>query len=197
MLHFRWFTGIWIPLRDDWLIIPSKYLSLWRSTEDVLSWRRLQCNIFCFPRRLDDSFIMSLRQNCKISSWRRLKDVLQTTCWKQFLKKSWRRFGRSFGNMSWRHLQDFFTRSPGKRKNVSWRHLQDVLKKFWENFLKKSSRLLEHIVGRRLANMSWRRLEEQKNVTLKTSSRRFEDVLKNKISLLGYQWNRCSIQTRN
>ena len=178
MLHLRWFTGIWIPLRDDWLIIPSKYSSLWRRTEDVLSWRRLQCNIFCFPKRLDDSFIMSSRQNCKISSWRRLKDVLQTTCWKQFLKKSWRRLGRSFGNMSWRHLQDVFTRSFGKRKNVtlktSSRRLKEVLRKLFEEVFKTSRRHCWKTFGKHVLKTSWRTKKCYTEDIFKTFWRRLE-----------------------
>ena len=50
---------------------------------------------------------------------------------------------------------------------------------------------LEDVLGRRIANTSWRRLEDvfkrswkKKNVTLKTSSRCLEDVLENKKCLL-------------
>ena len=61
-----------------------------------------------------------------------------------------------------------------------------------EDVLKMSWRRLENILGRRIANTSWRRLQDDfkrswktKSVTLKTASRRLEDVLENKKCLVG------------
>ena len=77
---------------------------------------------------------------------------------------------------------------------TSWRHncktsCKHVLKKSW----KTSWRRLEEVLGRHIANTSWRRLQDvfktfwkTKSVTLKTSSRRLEDVLENKKCLLGH-----------
>ena len=84
---------------------PSKHSSWWRRFGgDVLktSWRRLQCNIFCLIRCLENV----LKTSCEVilkTSWKRLEDV----------------FGRRIANTSWRRL--------GRRKIVtlktSWRRL--------------------------------------------------------------------------
>ena len=85
---------------------------------------------------------------------------------------------------------------PRRLKEVlktSWRHncktsCKHVLKTSW----RRLARRLENILGRRIANKSWRCLEDvfkrswkTKGVTLKASSRRLEDVLENKKYLLG------------
>ena len=55
---------------------------------------------------------------------------------------------------------------------VFMKYLQEVLQDVFKTF----SRRLQDVFARRLAIMSWRRLGRQKNITLKTSWRRFEDV---------------------
>ena len=76
---------------------PSKHSSWWRRLgEDVLktSWRRLQCNIFCLIRCLE---------NVLKTSWRHF---WKTYC-KYVLKTSWRRLGRRkivTPKTSWRRL---------------------------------------------------------------------------------------------
>ena len=88
---------------------PSKHSSWWRRLgEDVLktSWRRLQCNIFCLIRCLENV----LKTSCEVilkTSWRRLEDV----------------FGRRIANTSWRRLEDVLE----DEKLLRWRRLEDVL----------------------------------------------------------------------
>ena len=86
---------------------PSKHSSWWRRFGgDVLktSWRRLQCNIFCLIRCLENV----LKTSCEVilkTSWRRLKDVsgrcIANTSWRRLgrwkivtLKTCWRRLGK-------------------------------------------------------------------------------------------------------
>ena len=98
-----------------------------------------------------------------------------------FSKTSWRRleddFSVAIAHLS-RLLQDAFARRlPGLLKVVLKMCLQDF-------FLKTSSRCLQDFFKKtsrkQVLKTTWRRLqyvlEEKKNVTLKTSSRRFQDV---------------------
>ena len=98
-----------------------------------------------------------------------------------FSKTPWRRlednFSETIENLS-RLLQDVFARRLP-------RLLKDVFKTcFQDFFLKTSSRCLEDFFKKtsrkQVSKTTWRRLqyvlEEKKNVTLKTSSRRFQDV---------------------
>ena len=132
-----------------------------RLGKDILetSSRRLQDvfseTFFCLPRRLGDIIARRLAN----TSWRRLEAWSHNckTSYKHVLKTSWKTFWRRFGNVL----------------KTSWRRLEDVL-------------------GRHIANTSWRPLEDvfkrswkTKSVTLKASSRRLEDVSKNKKCLLG------------
>ena len=132
-----------------------------RLGKDILetSSRRLQDvfseTFFCLPRRLGDIIARRLAN----TSWRRLEAWSHNckTSYKHVLKTSWKTFWRRFGNVL----------------KTSWRGLEDVL-------------------GRHIANTSWRPLEDvfkrswkTKSVTLKASSRRLEDVSKNKKCLLG------------
>ena len=102
---------------------------------------------------------------------------------------SWWRSTEDVLKTSWRRLQcNTFLSSK-----TSWIHncktsCTYVLKTSW----KTSWRRLEDVLGKRIANTSWRRLEDifktswkTKSVTLKTSSKRLEDVLENKKCLLG------------
>ena len=125
---------------------------------------------------------------------RRLEDVLKTS------------FKRHLGKMSWRYLEDDFTRCLEDILKTSWRRLENVLKTydqdeyigFDQDVLKTSSedeekRRLQDVfiktnvcwgltqqilVG--LQNMSWRSLQLQRNnfLSSKTSWRLFEGVLK-------------------
>ena len=70
-------------------------------------------------------------------------------------RTSWRRLQ----DMSWRYLQ-----------NMSWRCLQDMS---WRCVQDMSWRCLQHVNS---VTTSWRRLWRRKIVTLKTSSRRLEDM---------------------
>ena len=82
------------------------------SLQDVLkmSWRRLENVLKTSWRRLEEILKMF---------WRRLEDVLKT---------SW----RSFGETSWRYLEDVFWRRKARanifRANIWSRRLEDVLK---------------------------------------------------------------------
>ena len=74
----------------------------------------------------------------------------------------------------------------------SWRSLQDVISVIASHLANTSWRRLEDVLGRRIANTSWRRLQDvfkrswkTKSITLKTSSRRPDNVLENKKCLLG------------
>ena len=62
------------------------------------------------------------------------------------------------------------------------RRLQDIIARGLANM---SWELLANTSWRRIPNTSWRRLGRGKSVTLKTSSRRLQDVLENKKCLLG------------
>ena len=95
------------------------------------------------------------------------------------------RLGEDVLKTPWRRLQDVFS--------VTFfclpRRLEDIIARRLAN---TSWRRLEDILGRLIANTSWRSLEDifntswkTKSVTLKTSSRRLEDVLENKKCLLG------------
>ena len=77
--------------------------------------------------------------------------------------------------MSSRSIQDIIARRL--EKDVLQTRLANALKTSCEDFLKTSSKRLEDVFGRRL--------ERQKIVTLKTSSRRLQNVLENKKCLLG------------
>ena len=87
--------------------LPSKHLSWWWRTEDVLktSWRSLQCNIFLSSK----------------TSSRRLQDIVVRRLLEDVLKTSWR---RGLANASLRGLL-----------KTSWRHLEDALKTFLEDVL--------------------------------------------------------------
>ena len=87
--------------------LPSKHLSWWWRTEDVLktSWRSLQCNIFLSSK----------------TSSRRLQDIVVRRLLEDDLKTSWR---RGLANASLRGLL-----------KTSWRHLEDALKTFLEDVL--------------------------------------------------------------
>ena len=86
-----------------------------RLSEDVLktSSRRLQCNIFCLPRRLEDIIARRLAN----TSWRRLEDVLKTS-WRCLARRLEDILGRCIADTSWRRLEDVFKRS-WKTKNVT------------------------------------------------------------------------------
>ena len=83
----------------------------------------------------------------------------------------------------WRRLEDVFSVTIFCLSRR--RRLENVLKTPCEDVLKASWRSLEDIFGRGLANTSWRRLGRWRIVTLKTSSRRLQEVLENKKCLLG------------
>ena len=99
------------------------------------------------------------------------------------------RLGEDVLKMSWRWLQHVFS--------VTFfcllRRLQDALKTSsrhncktsCKHVLETSWRRLEDVLGRLIANTSWRRLGRWKSITLKMSSRRLEDGLENKKCLLG------------
>ena len=59
--------------------------------------------------------------------------------------------------------------------------LEDVLKTSWKRFEDVWGRCLEDVLGRRIANTSWRRLQE----VLEDEKCYAEDVLENKKCLLG------------
>ena len=107
-----------IPFVSDSFEEPSQQIfvlvkTYWRRLEDVLetSWRRLQGNIFCFIRCLEN--------------------VLKTSC-KEILKTSWRNFedvfGRRIANTSWRRLGDVLE----DENLLRWRRLEDVLETSWK-----------------------------------------------------------------
>ena len=96
---------------------PSKHSSWWRRLGgDVLktSGRRIQCNIFCLIRCLENVLKTSWEVILK-TSWRRLEGV-SGSC-KYVLKTSWRRLGRRkivTLKTSWRRLgkQEMFAGIP-------------------------------------------------------------------------------------
>ena len=81
------------------------------------------------------------------SRWRRTEDVLKTSS---------RRLQCSI-------FVSTKTSSRHNCKTSSWRHLEDVLETYWIRlqhvFKKTSSRRLEDVFGRRIANTSWRPLQ--------------------------------------
>ena len=96
----------------------------------------------------------------------------------------------------WRDTEDVFNVTffclPRRLEGIIARRLEDVLEDILKTPWRRLARRLEDILGRCIANTSWRRLEDvfkrswkTKSVTLKTSWGRVEDVLENKKCLLG------------
>ena len=91
----------WEEPSQQTIVLVKTY---WRRLEDVLktSWRRLQCNIFCLIRCLENLLKTSCEEILK-TYWRRLEDV----------------FGRRIANTSWRCLEDVLE----DEKLLRWRRL--------------------------------------------------------------------------
>ena len=84
-------------------------------------------------------------------SWRRLEDVLKTSC-KYVLKTSWRRLediSQDVLKTSWGYLKDVLE----DKKLLRWRSLEYVLKT-----------CLEDMSWRHVLKMSWRSLGDKQNV---------------------------------
>ena len=111
-------------------------------------WRRVQCNIFYLSSK---------------TSWKRLQDIIARRIIEGVLENILKTSCKDVLTASSRQLQDVFLKTSWK---TSWRRLA------------KTWRRLEDVFRRRIANTSWRRLGRKKIVTLKTFSRRLEDVLK-------------------
>ena len=86
--------------------LTSKHSSWWRRTEDVLKTfsRRIQCNIFCLPRCLEDIIARRLTN----TSWRHFR---KTYC-KYVVKTSSRRFRKTYC----KYVLKTSSRGLGRRK---------------------------------------------------------------------------------
>ena len=94
------------------------------------------------------------------------------------------RFGEDVLKTSWRRLENIFSVTSSKRlqDKIARRLLEDFLRRLLANTF---WRRLTKVSCKHLLKTSWRRLGRQKIVTVKTFSRRLEDVLENKKCLLG------------
>ena len=141
-------------------------------------------HVYTFPQLLE----LYGKVNCEnrtlpskhSSWWRRTEDVL---------KMSWRRLQcnifLSFKTSS-KRLQDVFKKTCCKHVlRTSWRRLENVLKISCEDVLKT---FLEDVLQICLQEV-FKTSSKTKDVTLKKSWRRLEDVLENKKYLLGCVWN--------
>ena len=94
--------------------LTSKHSSWWRRTEDVLKTfsRRIQCNIFCLPRRLEDIIARRLEdiiaRRLTNTSWRHFR---KTYC-KYVVKTSSRRFRKTYC----KYVLKTSSRGLGRRK---------------------------------------------------------------------------------
>ena len=100
-IFFSTFEKVDLPLIDN------IYKKICRTSR---SCRRLQCNIFCLPRRLEDVLKTYLQDALQT----RLEDVLKT---------SWKRFGKTYCNTSWK-MKSVTLKTSWKTRNVCW----DILK---------------------------------------------------------------------
>ena len=116
-IFFSTFEKVDLPLIDN------IYKKICRTSR---SCRRLQCNIFCLPRRLEDVLKTYLQDALQT----RLEDVLKTylqdvlqTRLEDVLKTSWKRFGKTYCNTSWK-MKSVTLKTSWKTRNVCW----DILK---------------------------------------------------------------------
>ena len=100
----------------------------------------------------------------------------------------------------WRSIEDIFLKIYWKRRHKStcWRRLKNVLKMSWkrfEDFLQRyfedSSRSFEDVFGIRLANTSWRSLEDVLENEKLLRWRRLPDVLKTSWKTRNICWETC------
>ena len=106
------------------------------------------------------------------TSWKRLEDILKVS-WRRFYKIS---SGEGVLKTSWRHigreLQQTFARRLGRQNQETFAGLEDVFKTSLRYVLKTSWTRLHPTI----CKMSSRRLGRREILTLKTSSKRLEDM---------------------